>query len=494
MPKKVLLVTAPYHAGVVESAGRWPNLAFTYLAGELRAAGFEVEIYDAMTKDHTVEQVRQHIQEVSPDMVATSAYTPAIYAAMDVLRVAKEVHPQCTTVVGGVHATFCYLDILHQYGEVVDFVIRGEGEVTLVELAMALREGGELSKVDGIAYQADGAIVTTRPRPFLSDLGRLRPAWDLVDWRDYTYYPFSGSRLAVVETSRGCSFDCAFCSQQKFWNRRWRARSPQAVVGDMEHLARDYGVDVVMFSDEYPTADRTRWERLLDLLIERDLGVRVLMETRVQDIVRDSAILEKYRKAGVIHLYVGVEATNQGTLDMFKKDLECEQSLQGLSLINGAGIVSECSFIFGLPDDSPETVETTLALARYYNPDMPHFLLIAPWPYSDLYGQLQDFIVTRDYSKYNFVEPVTRSRFMTPEELGAAVIDCYRRYYQDKMQEFMSGPPGFKRDYMFNSMRAMMKNSFLAKHLGTMKDIPGINDGVPSGQDLPDRALVPPMR
>lgn len=469
--KKVLFITAPYHAGVVESAGRWPNLAFIYMAGELRAAGFDVEIYDAMTKGHSLEQIRRRIQDTAPDMVATSAYTPAIYAAMDVLRVAKEVYPQYTTVVGGVHATFCYRDILEQYGDVVDFVVRGEGEVTLAELAVALRDGGGLSKVKGIAYQAEGALVVNPPRPFLQDLDHLRPAWDLADWKDYTLYPLEGSRLAIVDTSRGCSFDCAFCSQQKFWNRRWRARSPESVVADLEHLARTYGVDVVMFSDEYPTANRARWEKLLDLLIERDLGVQLLMETRVSDIVRDADLMEKYRRAGVIHLYVGVESTNQGTLDMFKKELKCEESLHALTLINEAGIVSECSFVFGLPEDNLETMETALSLARYYNPDMPHFLLIAPWPYSDLYGQLREFIVSQDYSRYNFVEPVTRSKYLSPEELEGAVIDCYRRYYRDKMGEFLKGPPGFKRDYMVSSMRAMMKNSFLAKHLEALKDI-----------------------
>ena len=477
---KVLLITAPYHAGVVESAGRWPNLAFTNMAGELRAAGFDPQIYDAMTKGHSLADISQRVRDEKPFMVATSAYTPAIYAAMDVLRVAKEEAPDCVTVVGGVHATFCYPEIYRDYADDVDFVVRGEGEATIVELAVALRDGAAVDGIRGIVYRKDGQVVVNPERPFLRDLGRTRPAWDLVEWADYTLFPLEGSRLAIVETSRGCPFDCAFCSQQKFWNRRWRARSPEAVVADLEHLAREYGVDVVMFSDEYPTANRGRWERLLDLLIERDLGIRILMETRVSDIVRDAGIIDKYRRAGVIHLYVGVESTNQGTLDLFKKDLRCEESLQALSLINNAGIISECSFVFGLPEDSPETVEQTLDLASYYNPDMPHFLLIAPWPYADLYEQLRNYVVTPDYSKYNFVEAVTRTKFMTPEELQAAVVDCYRRYYKNKMLEFQHGRPGFKRDYMFSSMRAMMKNSFLAKHLASLRDVPGVSDEAPA--------------
>lgn len=488
MRKKVLLITAPYHAGVVESAGRWPNLAFTNMAGELRAGGFEPVIYDAMTRQHGLEEIRRRIAEERPDIVATSAYTPAIYAAMAVLSAAKQEAPGCVTVAGGVHANFCYREVLSQYGDAVDFVVRGEGEKTLVELAQCVTAGGDLKRVAGIAYRTDGGIAVTQPRPFLRDLSCIRPAWDLVEWDDYTLFPLEGSRLAIVETSRGCPFDCAFCSQQKFWDRRWRARAPEDVVADLEHLAAVYGIDVVMFSDEYPTADPRRWRRLLDLLIERDLGVRILMETRVHDIVRDAAIIDRYRKAGVIHLYMGVEATNQGTLDLFKKDLKCEESLQALRIVNQAGIISECSFVFGLPDDSWETVETTLQLAKHYDPDMPHFLLIAPWPYSDIYPQLKDYVATEDYSCYNFVEPVTRSKHLSQEDLREAVVQCYRRYYRDKMQQYLDGPPGFKRDYMIDSMKAMMKNSFLARHLGSMQDVPGL-DAAGAGAALAGEAV-----
>lgn len=470
--KRVLLVTAPYHAGVVESAGRWPNLAFVYLAGELRRAGFAAEIYDAMTKNHDVARIARHIADVRPDVVATSAYTAAIYAALDVLRAAKEVCPGVCTVLGGVHAHFCYDEIFTTFPGVVDFIVRGEGEETLVDLLQAVAAGADPGGVRGLAYTVEGRPVLTAPRPALADIDALSPAWDLVDWSDYTLYPLPGSRLAIVDSSRGCPHDCVFCSQQKFWQRRWRPRRPEAVVADIEHLATTYGVNVVMLSDEYPTPDRQRWERLLDLLIERDLGVHLLMETRVGDILRDADIIPKYRAAGVLHLYVGVEATNQATLDLFKKDVRCEESQQAIRLINEAGMISECSFVLGLPDETPESIEATLQLARHYDPDMPHFLMIAPWPYADIYSALAEHIVTRDYAKYNFVEPVVKPRQMTTAQLQQAVVDCYRRFYMEKLGAFDRLADQFKRAYMLSALQAMVKNSFLAQHLTGLGAMP----------------------
>ncbi|MCL5960371.1 MAG: radical SAM protein, partial [Chloroflexi bacterium] len=332
-------------------------------------------------------------------------------------------------------------------------------------LAQAVARRGKVSRVRGLAYLDGEDVVVTGARPFVPDLDSLSPAWDLVDWSDYTLFPLEGSRLAIVNSSRGCPHNCAFCSQQKFWERGWRARPPESFVNELEYLADKFGIDVVMLSDEYPTPDRHRWERILDLLIERDLGIHLLLETRVTDIIRDAEIMWKYRKAGVLHVYVGVEATGQERLDVFRKGIECDQSREAIKLLNQAGIVTECSFVLGLPHETPETIAETLELAKLYDPDLPQFLMIAPWPYSDMFDDLKEHIVTRDYSKYNFVEPVVKPRNMTTEELQAAVVNCYRGFYSAKVKDYFDISDTFKRDYLLTALREMMKNSFLAKYI-----------------------------
>ena len=484
MAKKLLLITPPYHAGVVEAAGSWPNIGFVYIAGHVRAAGFEVEIYDAMTKGHTIHQIKQHIADSKPDVVGSTAYTSSINDAIKVLRVAKEVNPNIITLIGGIHANFCYEELLGDYPELLDIVVTGEGELTTPELLRVLNEcpytGGVtgfphdcgLENVLGIAYREEGQLRVNPPRPFVEDLDSLIPAWDLVEWLDYSFYVMPGSRLGIVNSSRGCTNECSFCSQQKFWHRSYRERKAEKFVEELEYLRDTYGVTVVMLSDEYPTRNRDRWEKILELMIERQTNVYLLLETCVGDIIRDAEIMWKYRKAGVLHIYVGVEATSQDKLDHFKKNIGCEQSREAIRLINDAGMLTECSFVLGMPDETPESIADTLELAKHYNPDFAHFLLIAPWPYADIYGELKDYVVERDFAKYNFVEPVVKPKNMTMEEISRAVIDCYRQYYMDKIKEYDSMRDEFKRDYLLRSMKVMMENSFLVKHITGMGEIP----------------------
>lgn len=471
MIRRIALITPHYHSGVVETAGTWPNVAFVYIAGALREAGFEPVIYDAMTMNHDAEQIRARLEQLQPDVVLTSAYTPSFPKAVELLRLAKNVLPGVTTGVGGVHAHFMYEEVLTEHGDVVDFVLRGEGEVTAPELMRCLADGSDPTAVAGIAFNRDGGVVVTPTRPFLESLDGLSTAWDLVDWSLYRFYPLPDTNLAIVSTSRGCDQSCTFCSQQAFWCRSWRGRSPEDVVDEMQMLKERYGVGVMMFSDETPTLDRERWERLLDLLIERDLGLHLLMETRVDDILRDEDILPKYVEAGVRHVYVGVERTDQATLDMFKKNTEVQMGKKALDLLNSYGIITETSLVLGLPDDTPETIEATFQLAKHYNPDLAFFLTIAPWPYADIYPDLEPYIVSHDYEDYNLVAPVVKPKAMETNELMRIVIDCYRRFYMDKLKRIASMSPP-KRDYFLITMKLLMENSYLKQFMGGLGQMP----------------------
>ncbi len=467
--KKILLITPAYHSGVLESAGRWPNLGFVYIAGHLRAAGFEPVIYDAMSANHDLAEIEARLREELPDAVLTTSFTASTPAAIDLLRAAKRVAAEqdreVVTGLGGVHATFMFAEVLEGDPDAVDYCFRGEGELTTPELFAALRDGNDPATVPGVAFRRDGELVVTPARPFIPDLDDLIPAWDLVEWDLYTFYVIPGSRMATINTSRGCGQACSFCSQQKFWQRTWRGRSPEAIANEIFHLEREYGIDVFLISDELPTYERERWEQLLDLLIEAGSTSYLLMETRVDDIVRDEDILAKYRKAGIIHIYVGVEATSQETLDRFQKNADVQTGRRAIELLAQHNILTETSFVLGVPEETPETVARTLEMAKFYNPDMAHFLLLAPWPYADMYPELEPYVETRDYALYNLVEPVMRTRSMTRDELMAAVIRCYMDFYMSRLPLWAAEKDRFKRAYMLRSAKLIMQNSFITKHI-----------------------------
>jgi len=468
--KKILFITPPYHCGVVEVAGTWVPLTFAYLAGSARIAGYEPVIYDAMTKGVGLKEIEEKIRDINPDIVATTAITSTAPDALEVLRIAKQVDPGILTIIGGVHPTFMYTEVLRN-GH-VDYVVRGEGEETLTVLLLAIRIDQSPDHVHGIAYRRGHQIIATPDRPFMEDLDTVEPAWDLIEWQDYRYFVIPHSRLGSVSTSRGCNHTCTFCSQQKFWHQTWRGRQPEKVVAEIEHLSLTYGVNVILLPDEYPTQNRDRWERILDLLIKKDLGIHLLMETRAQDILRDREILWKYRKAGVIHIYIGVEATDQATLDLIKKDVNVETGREAIRLIHEHGMITETSFILGFPHETKETIKKTFALSKIYNPDFAHYLALAPWPYADMYQEMKPYIVEQNYRKYNLIDPVIKPENMTVLEIDKAIISCYQQFYMGKLTEIATMQDIFKRDYLLRSMKLIMSSSFIVDKLGAIGAIP----------------------
>lgn len=469
--KKILFVTPPYHCGVVEVAGVWPPLGFLYLGAQAEKAGWSAEIYDAMSLRHSFDDIKKQLAKKDFDVLATSAITPTYPDASLLCQKAKEVKPDCTTLMGGVHPTFCYKEILSTHNSGIDYIIKGEGEKPLYQFLKNFDSINKRHKTPNLIYKDDNNIVTNPSLPFVENLDDLESAWHLLNWEDYTYFVIPHSRLGAVSTSRGCCHECTFCSQQKFWKKSWRGRSPKAVADEIKYLNKTYGINVFLFTDEYPTYEKDRWEEILDRVIALQLDIYILIETRVEDIVRDKDILSKYRKAGVIHVYVGAEATDQETLDKINKEISVEQSKEAIELIAEYGMISETSFVLGFPEETKESIEKTFRIAKEFNPDFAHFLAITPWPYSDLYQEMKDKIETHDYRLYNLIEPIIKPDNMTRDEVDLAIIDCYRRFYMPKMINFLKDSDPFRRNYLVTSTKLIMKSSFLIKKFARL----GIN-------------------
>lgn len=460
--KRILYVTPPYHCGVVEVAGTWPPLSFVPLAAQAEKAGWHAEIYDAMSLRDDHEAIAKKLATMEFDVLAVSSITPTFPDASEVCRTAKKVNPDCMTLMGGVHPTFMAEEVLTRE-EHVDYVLAGEGELPMHDFLANFDDLKERHATKNLVYRGDFGITRNPRYPLMENIDDLPMAWHLLDWDMYTYFVIPGSRLGAISTSRGCNHTCTFCSQQKFWEQSWRGRSAKSVVAEMVHLHNEYGTDVFLFTDEYPTKDAERWEEMIDLIIAADLNSYILMETRVEDIVRDEAILPKYRKAGIIHIYVGAEATDQEVLDKINKEITIDDSRRAIELIAKHGMISETSFVLGFPDETKESVEKTLKAAKEFSPDFGHFLAITPWPYAELWDEYYEYIEDFDYRNYNLIEPVIKPINMTRAEIDMAIITCYGKFYMPKMKEFMLVKDKFRREYLLRSTKLIMQSSFLVK-------------------------------
>lgn len=463
--RKVLFVTPPYHSGVDEIAGRWVPLGLVYLAGAARQAKLETEIYDAMAKGDAYPGIEQRLRASMADYVASTAVTSTIVDAVKTLELAKRIKPDTITILGGVHPTFMYEEVLAGSAS-VDYIVIGEGEATIRQLLEVLEAGGNPETVPGIAFRQGGKVVSTGRRAFIECIDDLPAAWDLLDWDDYYSLVIPGSRMGAISTSRGCDHDCTFCSQQKFWEKSWRPRDPRKVADELEYLHATHHVNVFMITDEYPTRSRERWEALLDAVIAKELPIYLLMETRATDIVRDREILWKYRKAGIIYISTGIETADRVSLDAMKKGEMPGDVRQVFDLLREQEIVSEASFMVGFPDETPESIKKTMQLVQECNPDIANFFTFTPWPYADQYDDLKPLVRTHDYAKYNMVDPVIEPHRMSTLQIEVAIADGYRRFYMGKIMEYMTMKAGFKRDFLMRITKLFMGSNFVMKKLG----------------------------
>ncbi|MFC3149334.1 magnesium-protoporphyrin IX monomethyl ester anaerobic oxidative cyclase [Piscinibacterium candidicorallinum] len=459
---RILLIHPNYHSGGAEIAGNWPPAWVAYLTGTLKANGYtDVVFVDAMTHHLDDEQVRARIAEIEPDVVGATAITPAIYKAERLLQIAKEVNPAIVTVLGGIHGTFMYPQVLSE-APWIDAVVRGEGEQVFMNLVRAVDEGRFLSgrrALRGIAFIEDGKVHATEAEPPIEDLDRITPDWGILEWSKYTYIPL-GVRVAIPNFARGCPFTCSFCSQWKFW-RDYRIRDPKKVVDEIETLVRDHQVGFFILADEEPTIHRKKFIAFCEELIERKLPIQWGINTRVTDILRDEKLLPLYRKAGLIHVSLGTEAAAQLKLDRFNKETTVAQNKRAIELLRQNGIVSEAQFIVGLENETAETLEETYQMARDWNPDMANWAMYTPWPFSDLFRELGDKVEVFDFEKYNFVTPIMKPDALDRAELLDRVMNNYRRFYFRKaLLDYPWRGSGGRRKYLLGCLKAFAKAGF----------------------------------
>jgi anaerobic magnesium-protoporphyrin IX monomethyl ester cyclase len=459
---RVLFIHPNYHSGGAEIAGNWPPAWVAYLVGALRKAGYQdVEFIDAMTENLDDEALERRLRATPvPALVGCTSITPSIYKAQSTLALARRVFPATVTVLGGIHGTFMYRQVLAETPD-IDVVVRGEGEEVLVNVVRAVEQGTLLrdrSSIRGIAFRDGEEIVATPPHPSIQDLDTLSPDWSILRWDRYQYIPL-GVRVAIPNFARGCPFTCSFCSQWKFW-RTYRTRSPKLFVDEIERLVKDHQVGFFILADEEPTINREKFVALCQELSDRKLGIHWGINTRVTDILRDEDLLPFYRKAGLVHISLGTEASAQLNLERFRKETTIAQNKKAIELIRKAGMVAEAQFIIGLENETPQSIEDTYRWALDWNADMVNWNMYTPWPFSDLFADLGDKVEVRDFAKYNFVTPIMKPEAMTRSDVLHGVMRNYRRFYMRK--SFLSYPwirDRFKRKYMMGCLKAFLKSS-----------------------------------
>jgi len=462
----------------------FPRLLVTlpYVASALRAEGHEVEILDLLLARTTPDKIERRMERFRPECVGITSVTLNHHIAESIAEVVRKCDERVPIVMGGPHVSF-EIEGSFKRLPALDYIAIGEGEHTMRELVRALDGRMDLRDVKGLAGidRSTQRAWKNAPRPLEDDLDTLpNPARDLVPMARYLAFD---SHASVV-TSRGCPYECIFCSAPAWTGRKVRYRTPSLCVDEIEDLAR-LGFTEITIEDDLFTLYRKHFLAVCGELQRRHTGIRWNAFSRVDTIT--SEIVQTMADAGCQAICFGVESGNQEVLDLIKKNSSLAKVKEAMRMAQDAGICALASFIVGLPGETEETLRKTVEFAEELKHEFGSlygFHILSPFPGTEVREKAAEYgleILNSDWTQYDANHVVSRTPGASPEAIQAvsdAYEDTIERYvsYQDHLFATDQLQGYEKKTYLRRKRQTLLWKLLLDEVIESLPVLPG--DGV----------------
>jgi radical SAM superfamily enzyme YgiQ (UPF0313 family) len=415
MINKILFIEPKAPGLHIFTAFAIPRLGGVLLASLAKSKGYECTVVIEDIESLKLQQLEKF------DLIAISSITPTAPRAYAIADYCREIN--IPTILGGPHVTFNIEEALQH----TDYVIRGEGEIAFLNFLEAMKNKRAFTEVPNLSYRIENQIFHNPVGECIKKLDELpHPDFSLIHggMKD-----IAGGNIIPVQTSRGCPYDCTFCSVTTMFGRKYRTASVDYVIEEIMRY-NDNPKNFIFFYDDHFTANRKRTVELCEKMIKN--GFRLNWSAQVRaDVAKDEELVKLMKEAGCFTLFIGFESINlESLLHMNKKQTQ-EDIENAINIIKRHKIAIHGMFVFGFDEDTAETCKATIQFARKFNLESVQFLILTPFPGTPLHKQLekQNRILFRDWSLYDAHHVVFKPNHFSLFDLQLTQMKGHKKFY-----------------------------------------------------------------
>jgi len=434
---KVILISPPYvdlYGKLSKAAGRYFPLGLGYIASYLRTCGnHDVTMYEPEAQKLRYEDIAHLIKKNTPDVVGLTCSTPNFFRALELAEIARE-NSHAKIVLGGVHASALPEFIMSSYSDLIDCVVVGEGELTMLELVNAYENSKNIDDVKGVVLLKDGKVVRNECRQFVEDLDSIPfPARDLIPQSLFVpnLHNARYRNCVSILTSRGCPFNCSFCASRVVSGKKYRMHSAEYVLEEMAMLKREYRAEQLLITDDTFTINHERLEQICRGMIDRRLDLKWFCFSQVNVVNRK--ILTMMKKAGCYNIGFGVESADEEILRRMGKPIKPEKALEAVRMANEIGLKTQAFYIFGSPGETKEQMEATVRFAKKIESTLAFFNMLVPFPGTKEFEYYFSSVPLKEIEWKNFVAVgeacVLKNATVPPRDIEKLIARANIEYY-----------------------------------------------------------------
>jgi len=432
---KVLLVNpSQYEAYGFNMKPTYPPLGLLYVASVFESEDCKVRFLDIDNERIKLNGISSILKDFNPDIVGITALTPTYINAISIAKIVKQRNEDTKVIFGGIHPTILPLEVIQN--EYVDFVIEGEGEISTRELIRQFNSTRpDFTKVMGLWFKQNGKVFNNARPPLVKALDSIDfPAWHLINNpKRYTGQDALRMPIASIITSRGCPGRCTFCQTKNLFGKSFRYRSVQNIIAEIDILVNQFNVKEIHIMDDVLTLKKERILKLCKEIRNRGYDIAFQISNGLRADMVDEDILKALKSIGLINVGFGVETGSDEIMKRIKKsEISKDKVRKVYEIAKRLGFETWAYFIFGLPGETEKTAKETINFAIELNPDFAKFLILKPFPGTEIFEELNNkgLICDHKYSHYGlYTTPVHRLENMSATEILDWQKKAFREFY-----------------------------------------------------------------